>query len=80
MGRRRNDAPKVEQVITKVDVRFADGPRQGDLITMGNPPPKWVKVAMPEWAVYELVSDQYRLKCSGQMALAWRNPEQRSII
>jgi hypothetical protein len=30
--------------------------------------------------VYELVSDQYRLKCSGQMALAWRNPEQRSII
>lgn len=80
MGRRRKDAPKVEKVITSQVVAFADGPRKGDSITLSNPPPHWMKVAMPEWAVYELVSDQYRVRFIGELALAWRNPEKRSLF
>lgn len=63
-----------------VDMTFVDGPKQGEEIRMPNPPPRFLKVAMPEWAVYEVDGMTYRLLYDGITARAWRNPSRPSFL
>lgn len=73
MGRRKkNVTPDVKTVV--VQMVFADGPRRGDSIVVPSPPPQFMKVAMPEWAVYEAVGETYQCRVLGELALRWRNP------
>jgi hypothetical protein len=65
-----------------VEMSFVDGPKQGDKLMMSNPPPRFVKSAMPEWAVYEtdFVTPTYRVVYEGITARAWRNPVRPSFL
>lgn len=74
MGRRRKGEPKVEKEVTSVVVTFREGPRGGQEMKVSNPPPLYMKLAMPEWAVYRWTEGEYRLLLSGDAARYWRNP------
>jgi hypothetical protein len=58
-----------------VEMVFVDGPKAGQSILMPNPAPRYVKMAMPEWAVYERDGSSYRVIFEGLTARVWRNPE-----
>lgn len=68
-GKSTSDKPETTLVCT-----LLDGPRAGSKLQLPNPPPRYIKVAFPEWAVYEVEGRDYRLRFTGNAARAWRNP------
>lgn len=72
MARRKK--AKVDKVETTLVCTLLDGPRAGSKLQLPNPPPRYIKVAFPEWAVYEAEGLDYRVRFTGTAARAWRNP------
>lgn len=60
-------------------VIIKDGPRAGDELAFYDPP-RWLKLAMPEWAVYERVDGEYHVRFEGRAARAWRNPDRPAFV
>lgn len=75
MGRKKKSESATQPLSERIIVAtFADGPKAGDRIQIANPPAKYMKVAYPEWAVYEWSGEEYRVILKGELALKWRNP------
>lgn len=55
---------------------FRGGPKHGDEITLAvDDPPKYLKLGMPEWCVYQRNGIEYDVILVGDDARAWRNPD-----
>lgn len=62
--------------VPRLTAPFLDGPKQGETIVVDDPPPKYLKLGMPEWVVYEYSGPEkgYKVLLDGLAARAWRSP------